>query len=319
MEDARNVVLGIDVSKENLDVNVLKKDVSKSLHKAFKNNAAGITRLLRYASKHKVGLVVMEGTGGLEKRAKRAFTESGYIVKVANPLRVRNFAKGLGILAKTDRLDAYVIACYGQLTPLKNAIAPGKHHTKLAECVRLRNILKAEITAYKNRRRTFDEFLIEEIDYMLKEKEKAVERVEIRMYKILSESEDLRKQCEVISKQKGIGFITAMTLIALLPELGHLDRREIASLAGLAPVARDSGKTKGKRFISGGRFEARKALYMPAWVAVKYEPELKAFYNRLIEKGKKPKVAIVAVMRKLLVRTNAIMRCYLQQDNAPQL
>jgi len=142
-----------------------------------------------------------------------------------------------------------------------------------------------------------------------------VEKIDRLIDAIVAQNSDIAQKVQVLCQQKGVGKATAQALIALVPELGRIDRRKIASLVGLAPIANESGKMKGKRFISGGRCEARRCLYMPAWVATQYDPEFSAFYQRLIDNGKKPKVAITAVMRKLLVRLNAKMRNYLLESS----
>ena len=255
----------------------------------------------------------MEATGGYEQKIARAGMEVQLSVKIVNPAQVRHFAKGFGITAKTDKIDAYVIALFDEKVKPPETIAKSKEQLKLTELIRRRNSLKKMIQEDKNRKHTSEDFTKKSILRVTNMLEKEVELIDAELLEIRKGSSVIAKKCDVLCQQKGVGITTALSLLALLPELGFLDRKQIASLAGLAPIARDSGKFKGKRFISGGRFEARKALYMPAWVAVQHDSELNTFYHSLEKRGKKPKVAIVAVMRRILVKLNGKLKEHINE------
>ena len=175
--------------------------------------------------------------------------------------------------------------------------------------------LKKNLQAEKCRMRLSTGSVLQSHENLIAALDAEVERIDRLINDLEAQQPEIAEKIQVLSQQKGVGRASAQALLALVPELGRIDRRKIASLVGLAPIANESGKMKGKRFISGGRSEARRCLYMPAWVATQYDPEIGAFYQRLIANGKKPKVAITAVMRKLLVRLNARMRIHLMQTS----
>lgn len=304
--------MGIDVSSTELETHVLINS-TKGLSNRFENSKKGCKKLLKYAAKHEVTTLVMEATGGYEQKIARAGMEVQLSVKIVNPARVRHFAKGFGITAKTDKIDAYVIALFDEKVKPPETISKSKEQLKLTELVRRRSSLKKMIQEDKNRKHTSEDFTKRSIQRVVKVLEKEVKFIDAELLKIKKASPVIAEKCNVLCQQKGVGITTALSLLALLPELGLLDRKQIASLAGLAPIARDSGKFHGKRFISGGRFEARRALYMPAWVAVRHDSELNIFYHSLKKRGKKPKVAIVAVMRRMLVKLNGKLKDYLNE------
>lgn len=311
------IIMGVDVSSTELETNVM-DSTSKSICNRFENSKSGCKKLIKYAAEHAVTSIVMEATGGYEQLLAKHAAKSGFAVKIVNPLQVRNFAKGIGKNAKTDKIDAYVIARFAHIVKLPETFSKKEEDVKLAQLVKRRNALKKIIEAEKNRKNLADDFIKKSMERVVKLLEKEVSMIENEMDKLVAESEILSQKCSVICGQKGIGKITALTLLALIPEIGSVNRKQIAALAGLAPIARDSGKMKGKRFISGGRFGPRKALYMPAWVAVQRDENFKNFYNSLISKGKKPKVAIVAVMRKLLVKVNWMISDFFEKSMQSQ-
>lgn len=300
------VIMGVDVSSTDLEVNVLTESgISSS--KQFANTKPGCRKLIAYAEKHEVSCVVMEATGGYEQLLAKEASSAQLDVKIVNPAQVRNFAKGIGKIAKTDRIDAYVIARFAQVVELPDSFSRTEEELILRKLVQRRIGLNKIIEAEKNRRKLAESFEKQSIDRVLKALNKEIVRIDWELDEIISNSDVLNAKRELLCTQKGVGNLTATILIALIPELGYINRKQVAALAGLAPIARDSGKMKGKRFISGGRFGPRKALYMPAWVAVQNDNEFREFYDKLISKGKKPKVAIVAVMRRLLVKLNGMM------------
>ncbi len=302
-------ILGIDVSSETLDACALTEDGTKH-SKAFVYSLEGCRSLVKWAQKHQVGVVVMEATGGYEQRAALALVQAEFPVKIINPSQVRNFARGIGKIAKTDQIDAYVIARFAQVVPLPETFRVSLGEIRLKRLVQRRVVLIEMLSAEKNRKSLADDEIMESISAIIGVLQSEVKRIESAMDEIRKEDPVITRKCEVLTKQKGIGSITALSLIALMPELGQINRKQAAALAGLAPIARDSGKMKGKRFISGGRFDVRRALYMPAWVSVQRDPEMRDSYERLVGKGKLKKVAIVAIMRKLLIRSNALLNRY---------
>jgi len=299
-------ILGIDVSSETLDACALTEDGTKH-SKAFVYSSEGCRSLVKWAQKHQVGVVVMEATGGYEQRVALALTEADIPVKVINPSQIRNFARGIGKIAKTDQIDAYVIARFAQVVPLPETFLVSREEIRLKRLVQRRVVLMEMLSAEKNRKALADNEIMESITAVIEALQNEVRKIEKAMDEIRDKDPVITRKCEVLTQQKGIGSLTALSLIALMPELGQINRKQAAALAGLAPIARDSGKMKGKRFISGGRFDVRRALYMPAWVSVQRDPKMRDSYERLVGKGKLKKVAIVAVMRKLLIRSNALL------------
>jgi len=308
-EEKMEVIIGIDVSSQVLDACVLTGN--QALLKSFTYTPIGCKQLLRWAASKKVTIGVLEATGGYEQRIKRLLLEAGVSVHIVNPVQIRHFAKGLGKQAKTDTIDAQVIARFGQVVPLPPIIPPSPIHQELKQlilrAIELKNMLKAE----KNRTRFATGSALNSIQSTMLFLTTQIQFINHRINSLRLQDGSIAQQVDLLCQQKGVGVNTAITLIGLIPEIGRIDRRKITALVGLAPYSRDSGKLKGKRFISGGRANARHALYMPAWVAVKHDSEFKNFYLRLIDRGKTPKLAITAVMRKLLVRLNAMMRNHL--------
>ena len=303
------VILGVDVSSQVLDACLLVGE--QALSKSFPYTTIGCRRLLRWAAEQGATQGVLEATGGYEQRISRLMVEAGLQVHVVNPAQVRHFARGLGKQAKTDKIDAQVIARFAQVVPLPPSVSASPTQMELKQLILRRIELKKMLRAEKNRTRFAIGVALESIRSTMLFLTTQVQFIDHQINSLRLKDQSIAKQTDLLCQQKGVGALTAMSLIGLIPELGRIDRRKISALVGLAPFSRDSGKFKGKRFISGGRAEARHALYMPAWVATQYDTDFKTFYQRLIDRGKKPKVAITAVMRKLLVRLNAMMRNYL--------
>jgi len=303
------IILAVDVSSTNLEVFISDGD-SVLLRKEFPNTRSGCSRLFKVSQKHKVTRCALEATGGYEQLISEYFYKSDITVNILNPARVRKYAQGIGILAKTDRIDSYVIERYAREVKPKANFESSKSQLMLKRLVTRRSSLKNMIIAEKSRKRIADKVISKSIDRVIKLLEKEVTEIDKSIDKILEQDLEIQNKVEVLTKQKGIAKTTACNLVGLMPELGYLNNQQVASLSGLAPFSRDSGKMKGKRYIQAGRFLARKSLYMPAWVAVMYDQKMKAVYNRLTERGKPPKVAIVAVMRKMIIRANMNMKLY---------
>jgi transposase len=304
-----SVVVGIDVAKAHVDVSVLgvKLDVQR-----FDNDVDGHSALVAALQPFAVSLVVMEATGGYEAAIACALQAAGMSVAVVNPRQARDFAKSMGQLAKTDAVDARLLAEFASVLVRREDLAsfirplPDDKQQTLAALVTRRRQLLTMLGAERQRLQLAIAKVRPSIEAMIKAIRAQLDDVEAQMVGHVKEHyEELDK---LLRSASGIGPVASATLIAELPELGQLNRREIAALVGVAPMANDSGTTRGRRRIQGGRFEIRRVLYMAALVAAKHNPPIKAFYQRLLAAGKLPKVALVACMRKLLTTLNAMVK-----------
>lgn len=301
---AVEVVVGIDVSKAALDVAVLPEERVWRVAREEKAMAGLIVELRAMAP----SLVVLEATGGLELPVTAALATAGLPVVVVNPRQARAFAKAQGVLAKTDVIDARVLALLGQR--LKPEVRPLKdEQTKELEglLARRRQIVEM-LTMEKNRLYMATQRVRADINAHIRWLEKRLDDVDKDLKGAVEASEFWRQRDEIIRSVPGAGRVLSTTLLASLPELGALNRRQIAALAGLAPFNCDSGTLRGSRHIFGGRAEVRKALYMATITAIRCNPVISRFHSRLRLAGKKPKVAITACMRKLLVTLNTMVR-----------
>lgn len=297
------VVAGIDVSRDTLDTHVVPVGRARS----FKNSDAGIQKLGDWLKKLEVEHVIMERTGAYEERAFLALADAGLVVSVVNPRQTRAFAKSLGKLEKTDRVDAHVLALFGQATSPRPSRVPTAHDRKLrALATRRRQLVKMRAAERARRAHPVLEDTVS-IDTIIMALTEEIDRLDAEIAKLIASQPEWDERARLLRTCPGIGPVATCTLLAQLPELGELDRREIAKLVGVAPIHNDSGQHRGKRSILGGRAEVRTALYMAAIAALRIDPYA-AFYRRLLAKGKPPKVAIVAVMRRLLVAVNAVVR-----------
>jgi transposase len=296
-------VIGIDISKARLDAYCLKRQQRL----AVDNNAAGIERLIAWLEPG--SLVVMEASGGYERLVHRLLTERGIPAAIVNPARVRHFAKASGLLAKTDRLDAMVIARYGAFAgPAPTPVLDGPQQV-LAELLGYRRQLLTEITARTQQLSHLrTPALIERSKAALERLHQDKAELDALLRQTIAEDAELAAMAALLGSTPGVGPVLIATLLADLPELGVLDRRQIASLVGLAPVAYDSGQMRGRRVIQGGRSTVRQALYMAVLSASRGRSRFAVSYRTLVAKGKPPKLALAATMRKLLVTLNAIVR-----------
>lgn len=296
--------VGIDVSKDKLDVAVLEE---KRLGQ-HANTASGIKELMEEMKELKPALIVVEVTGGYERAVVKALFEAGLRVARVSGYRARQYARAKGMLAKTDPLDAMNLADYGKHVQPRRYEAKSKQGEVLSGKLARRRQLSEMIQAEKNRLRLAYGGIgtsIERVIVFLQEEMKQVDK-EIRAY--LDEEPEWLEQEQLLRSVKAIGPVTAATLLAELPELGKLDGKQIASLVGLAPINQDSGKRSRYRKTGKGRPSVRNVLYMAALTGIRYNPVLKAQYENLVKRGKVKKVAITACMRKLLVILNAMMR-----------
>ena len=298
------VYVGVDVCKDHLDVYL--HPLGRRLRVA--NNRDGIRPLKRELADHQIALVVIEATGKYHRLAHRSLSQSGLAVAVVNPLRSRLFAEALGELAKTDRVDARMLALFGDaLAPQAKPPAPEALEA-LQELVHAHAAATTDRTALANRLTASQTaFLRRELKRQLANLDRHITRLDNEIARRIAADPTLARRYQILVSIPGVGPVVAASLIADLPELGTVDRRAIACLVGIAPFADDSGDAKGLRHIKGGRAHPRRALYWAALSAARFNPDLRLFYQRLRENGKKPKVALVAVMRKLVVLANTLL------------
>jgi len=298
------VFVGVDVSKQHLDwVAGEQGEVARE-----PNTPAGVRRLVAKLVRLDLELVVFESTGGYERRLAEKLGEAGLPIAFVNPWRVRRFGEGLGVLAKTDPLDARMLAAYGERARPDRRPVPGPTQRLLADLVRRRRQLMTMIVAEKNRLDTTAAVVRRDVKSMIRLLERRVEKLDAKIDAAIEADPERCETKERLQSVPSVGPGVARTLVVDLPELGALGRREIASLVGLAPFARDSGRKSGARRIRAGRSGPRTALYLAAMNAARFNPKLKPVYERMVAAGKPPKVALVAVARKLLTILNAMVR-----------
>jgi len=302
---SHKIYIGIDVCKKHLDVFCSFNNV----HFQVENNLLGIRKIITTLKKHPIELVNvgMESTGGYEKLVAKTLMENQINVSVINPRMIRDFAKASGKLAKTDQVDAKIIASYCEKMSPPSKEAFDEKHEEIAELTTRRDQLVQMIIAEKNRLEKAPKHIRKLIIRSLKFLKKELALIEHKLKKAIKEHKKLAEKQALLTTIKGIGEVTANALIAHLPELGMLDNKQIAALSGLAPFNCDSGKMRGKRCIWGGRAAVRTCLYMATMASIRSNAAIKNFYNRLIAKGKARMVALTACMRKLLIIANAII------------
>lgn len=300
-----HISIGIDISKDHLDIHRLPDAASMRVD----NTEAGHKQLIKWLLADLPACVVFEATGPYHRKLERALAAAGICYAKVNPRRARRFAEAIGSLAKTDRVDAMMLACFGATLQPDATMIKSQALETLAELITARTALVKDRTAARNRQHNLSSALLRrQAIRRLKQIEADITAIDTECRKLVQADETLCNRLAILISIKGIGETTAMTMLAEMPELGSMDKRQAASLAGLAPVTRQSGKWRGKSFIQGGRQNVRQALYMPALVAIRFNAELKAKYQTLIEAGKPHKVAITAIMRKLIIIANALIR-----------
>jgi transposase len=302
---AASTFVGIDVAKDRLDVHLRPSDEAFALSR----DDGGLQALVERLAALPPVLVVVEATGGFEVAVAGALAAAGLPLVVVNPRQIRDFARATGRLAKTDRLDAEAIARFAEAVQPAPRPVPSAAAQALGELVARRRQLVEMITSEGQRRRQArDPRLGRRLEAHLTWLQKELSALETDLDDAVRGTPIWRATEDLLASVPGIGKTSARTLIAELPELGSLDRRKIAALVGVAPINRDSGTFRGRRMVMGGRASVRTALYMPTLTAIRHNPPLQAFYQRLIGRGRPAKVAITACMRKLLVILNAILR-----------
>lgn len=294
---------GIDVAKDTLEVWISPQDVGAS----HLNTASDFPSLIDWLKRYQVSRVLLEATGGYEREPMKALQAAGFEVLRINPRRAKNFAKAMGQHAKTDPIDARLLAQFAEVIKSPSNRITSPEQDNLRALVQQReNFVQQQGDDIRRLKTasadTVKPCLQSHIDYLCQ----AIKSIEtlIRQSAKDLDSDKTARLCSV----KGIGLVTAASLMAYLPELGEVGRHEIAALAGIAPYNDDSGKRQGPRHISGGRFAARRAMYMACWVVIQRQPEFKTRYEALRHRGKCAKVALIACMRVLLIRLNAMIR-----------
>jgi len=297
--------IGIDVSKDRLDV--CRRPSGTAF--AVARDGEGVAALIERLQGARPELIVLEATGGFEQVVAAGLAGAGLPVVVVNPRQIRDFARSMGRLAKTDRIDAEVIALFAERVRPEVRPVPDAAARELDELVtRRRQVIEMMVAEGNRARRLASRRLKKRIDRHLEVLQKELTEIERELDDTIRRSPIWRETEDLLKSVPGIGNATARTLLAELPELGTLDRRQIAALAGVAPFNRDSGTFRGRRMIGGGRAGVRATLYMAALVASRHNPVIAAFYQRLLAAGKPKKTALVACMRKLLTILNAIIR-----------
>jgi transposase len=296
---------GIDVSKDRLDIMVLPEEQRSSVS----NDPTGWANLVEQLRGLSIAAIGIEASGGYERGVMRALLSAGMPVRHVNPFKLRQFAKASGVLAKNDPLDARMIASFVAIMPTRPAQSRPPAVERLLEVLAVRRQLSAEKVAAENASRLLENAMLQRLSRRRIARLAAdIEMLDERLVEIVAADAALAHRYRMLTSMPGVGPVLACTLIALLPELGRMSRKQVAALVGVAPYAFESGKLKGKRCVWGGRAPVRHVLYMAAMSASNWNPVLKRFHDRLKAAGKLPKVIIVAVMRKMITMLNAMVR-----------
>lgn len=302
--EADGPYVGIDVSKDQLDIALRPTGETWSMP----NDASGITELVQRVAQLHPKLVVLEATGGLQMPVAAALASAGWPLAMVNPRQVRDFARATGKLAKSDQLDAQVLAHFAEAVRPTPYPLPDAQTQELTALLTRRHQVVEMLTAEKNRLRTTRESVRQRVQDHIRWLEQELADLDDDLERALRESPLWRGKDNLLRSVPGIGRVVSIILLADLPELGTLSRHQIAALVGVAPLNRDSGRFRGKRTVWGGRARVRAALYMAALTATRYNPIIKAFYRRLCGVGKARKVALTACMRKLLIILNSMVK-----------
>jgi transposase len=299
-------MIGVDVAKDKLDV----CDSEGKIRKEIQNSTTSVVKhIVKKIKTPGEAFVVCEATGGYERTLVKALQAAGISVCVANPYQVRQFGKGLGILEKTDPIDAKLLRHFGETVDLQPTSPKSAEHEYHGALVRRREQLLKLISQEENRLgQSWDKVVTKMLGDVLKTLKKQLKKTDCLIKAFLQKEAETNSTVTVLQSTPGVGPVTTSTLICDLPELGKLNRREISKLVGVAPIVNQSGKRDKQRSIFGGRSHVRRVLYMAALVATTHNPVISAFYKRLLARGKETKVALVACMRKLLTILNTMVR-----------
>ena len=307
--------IGIDISKLVLDLATLHPNLN--LPASVPNTSAGHQKLLKLIASNQGVKIIFESTGGYEKPLLLTLQKAGFYTTRINPAQVRSFAKAQGLLAKTDKIDALLLANYGNLFVPAATLPIDPELDELQDLIKYRRHIRNQLHREKmqlehEHSKTVTAFIRRRVASLKKQLEALTNTITEQARK----SELLRPVLDILTSVKGVADFTASSLLAAMPELGTLNRKQASALAGLAPINCDSGKMRGRRKTYGGRVEIRHALYMASVVASRFEPTLRDFYQNLLKNGKPKKLALTAVMRKLLIHLNSLMRKYLEAQKA---
>jgi transposase len=305
----REIYVGIDVSKSSLEVCILRED-DRQEGESFvvSNDQEGVQEMLSRLEGASVELAVMEATGRYERLAATMLAASSISVAIVNPRQARDFAKAIGQLAKTDKIDAFVLARFAKAVEPRTSVIPEEEAVALQGILARRRQLIEMLVSENNRLKMASKPLAKRIRAHVQWLEKEIERIDGDLDRAIEENAAFKANEALLRSVPGVGRVLSRTLLAELPELGEITHRRLCALVGVAPFNRDSGQRSGKREAWGGRAPVRAVLYMSALVATRHNPAIKEFYERLLSTGKPKKVALVACMRKLLTILNALMR-----------
>ncbi|MCJ7624215.1 MAG: IS110 family transposase [Anaerolineaceae bacterium] len=298
------IFIGIDVAKDTLEIAIFGKADSWQV----RNTAKQVAELADQLNDLQPALIVLEASGGYEMLAVSILGQTGLPVALINPIRSRNFARATGKLAKTDRIDAQMLAHFAQAIRPEVRLVTTEQDEHLAALLTRRKQIIGIVIAEKNRlhsaRPQVRDRIVQHLDWLQAELDDLQEELD----DLLASNHEWQQKKDFLESAPGVGAVTSFTLLAHLPELGLLNRKQIAALVGIAPISHDSGKWQGKRFVQGGRPAVRSALYMAVLSASRHNPVIRNFYQSLVARGKPKKVALTACMRKLLVMLNAMIR-----------
>lgn len=303
-QDHNEINIGIDASQPRLDIHVRPVGAFQS----FENNPEGIRRAVRFIKSFKPTRVLIEATGRLEMAFFCAAHKAGLPVCVCNPIRIRKFAQSIGRMAKTDKIDAEDIAYFGEaLKPRLTDLKPAKLRL-LSDLLTVRCQCLDMSTMQKNRLQRMPKTVQKPIRNILEKITREIACIDRQLDELIAEIPQWQERVNQLTSAKAVGKVVAYTLLSELPELGRLNRKQIAALVGIAPMNRDSGRYKGKRFIRGGRHKVRTVLFVSMMSAIQCHPKIKPMYERLVAAGKPKKVAMVACMRKQLTILNTMVK-----------
>jgi transposase len=296
--------VGVDTGKEQLDIFIRPLDI----YFTVSNDEKGINKALNEIQKHDVSRIIIEATGRLEYRFISACSEANLPFVITNPAHIRRFAGALGQLAKTDKLDAQLIAHYGEaMKPKLSTLRPENMQLMSDLLARRRQLLRMQ-TMEKNRAKIMPKAIASSIKPILTALKNQIAKVDAKLEKLIKHSDDYKAKNDIIQSMPGVGKVVAYNLLSNMPELGFITNKQAASLIGVAPVNRESGSYKGKRRIRGGRYQVRTVMFMAMMSAMQCNPVFKATYKKLVASGKPKKVAIIACVRKMIVILNTMVK-----------
>ncbi len=297
--------IGIDIAKSHFDANT----PTGNHHQQFSYDEQGMQQFFNWLQQFQVEIICLEATGGYQRKFVNRLHDKNFNIAVVNPRQIRDFAKSMGQLAKTDKIDAKIIAIYAEKLIPRKTEKVSENRVKLDALTSRRKQVDKIITQENNRLQQTDDTHVQSlIEQALELYRQQLKQIDDEIASLIQVDEDFQKTNKILQSAKGIGPVSAAVLIANVPELGKITKRQIARLLGVAPTNRDSGTFRGKRMTGGGRRHVRASLYMPTLTAITHNPQIRSFYQHLLEKGKEPMVAIIACMRKLIIILNSMVK-----------